>query len=84
MNKVRQEKIRIPRSLAGRGNVDLVFNADGKAANTVSINVPYSLSNLRRQKLDNLQTLQTLCLGFNTLDKPFGMIAAMNKGSLFQ
>ena len=34
-----QANIRIPRSLAGRGNVDLVFNVDGKSANTVSINV---------------------------------------------
>ncbi len=34
-----QANIRIPRSLAGRGNVDLVFTVDGKAANTVSLNV---------------------------------------------
>jgi len=34
-----QANIRIPRSLAGRGNVDLVFTADSKTANTVSLNV---------------------------------------------
>jgi uncharacterized protein (TIGR03437 family) len=34
-----QANIRIPRSLAGRGNVDLVFTVDSKTANTVSINV---------------------------------------------
>jgi uncharacterized protein (TIGR03437 family) len=34
-----QANILIPRSLAGRGNVDLVFTVDGKAANTVSFNV---------------------------------------------
>ncbi len=34
-----QANIRIPRSLAGRGNVDLVFSVNGKTANTVSINI---------------------------------------------
>ncbi|MGH9845895.1 MAG: hypothetical protein ACREEM_44890 [Blastocatellia bacterium] len=34
-----QANIRIPRSLAGRGNVDLVFTVDSKTANTVSLNV---------------------------------------------
>lgn len=36
---VDQANILIPRSVAGRGNVDLVFSADGKTANTVSINI---------------------------------------------
>ena len=36
---VDQANIRIPRSLAGRGNVDLVFSVDGKTANTVTINI---------------------------------------------
>ncbi len=34
-----QANIGIPRSLAGRGDVDLVFRVDGRAANTVSINI---------------------------------------------
>jgi len=34
-----QANIAIPRSLAGRGDVDLIFNVDGKAANTVSLNI---------------------------------------------
>lgn len=34
-----QANILVPRSLAGRGNVDVVFSANGKTANTVSINV---------------------------------------------
>lgn len=34
-----QANLRIPRSLAGRGNVDVVFKADNKTANTVTINV---------------------------------------------
>lgn len=34
-----QVNIAIPRSLAGRGNVDLVLRVDGKTANTVSISV---------------------------------------------
>jgi uncharacterized protein (TIGR03437 family) len=34
-----QANILIPRSLAGRGLVDVVFRADNKAANTVQINV---------------------------------------------
>lgn len=34
-----QANIRLPRSLAGRGNVDLVFTVDGKTANTVSLNI---------------------------------------------
>lgn len=34
-----QANIRIPRNLAGRGNVDLVFTVDSKTANTVSLNV---------------------------------------------
>ena len=29
----------IPRSLAGRGNVDLVFSVDGKAANAATLNI---------------------------------------------
>jgi hypothetical protein len=29
----------IPRSLAGRGTVDLVLNVDGKTANTVTLNI---------------------------------------------
>jgi uncharacterized protein (TIGR03437 family) len=36
---VDQANLRIPRSLAGRGNVDLVFSVDGKTANTVTINI---------------------------------------------
>lgn len=36
---VDQANILIPRSVAGRGNVDLVFSVDGKTANTVSINI---------------------------------------------
>jgi uncharacterized protein (TIGR03437 family) len=34
-----QANIVIPRSLAGRGNVDVVLSVDGKTANTVSINI---------------------------------------------
>ena len=34
-----QANIRIPRSLGGRGAVDLLFTVDGRAANTVSINI---------------------------------------------
>ncbi|HKQ78679.1 MAG TPA: hypothetical protein VJ810_33585, partial [Blastocatellia bacterium] len=34
-----QTNIAIPRSLAGRGDVDLVFSVDGKTANTVTINI---------------------------------------------
>jgi uncharacterized protein (TIGR03437 family) len=34
-----QANIRIPRSLAGRGNVDLVFTVDSKTANTVSFSI---------------------------------------------
>jgi uncharacterized protein (TIGR03437 family) len=34
-----QSNIRIPRSLAGRGDVDVVMTVDGKPANTVRINV---------------------------------------------
>jgi uncharacterized protein (TIGR03437 family) len=34
-----QANIAIPRSLAGRGNVDVVLRADGKTANAVTINV---------------------------------------------
>ena len=34
-----QVNILIPRSLAGRGNVDLVLNMDGQSANTVTINI---------------------------------------------
>ena len=30
---------RIPRTLAGRGDVDVVLKADGKASNVVTINV---------------------------------------------
>ncbi len=36
---VDQANIRIPRSLAGRGNVDVVLRVDGKTANTVTLNV---------------------------------------------
>ena len=36
---VDQANIRIPASLAGRGNVDVVLTVDKKAANTVTINV---------------------------------------------
>ena len=34
-----QVNARLPRSLAGRGNVDVVLTADGRAANTVTVNV---------------------------------------------
>jgi uncharacterized protein (TIGR03437 family) len=34
-----QANIRIPRSLAGRGKVNLVFTVQGRTANTVMINV---------------------------------------------
>lgn len=34
-----QANILIPRSLAGSGNVNVVFSADGKTANTVTINI---------------------------------------------
>jgi uncharacterized protein (TIGR03437 family) len=34
-----QANISIPRSLAGRGLVDVVFSADNKTANTVQINI---------------------------------------------
>lgn len=34
-----QANIAIPRSLAGRGNADLVLRVDGKTANTVSLNI---------------------------------------------
>jgi len=34
-----QTNIAIPRSLAGRGDVDLVFRVDGTTANTVSLNI---------------------------------------------
>jgi uncharacterized protein (TIGR03437 family) len=34
-----QANILIPRSLAGRGNVDLIFSVDGKTANPVSLNI---------------------------------------------
>jgi uncharacterized protein (TIGR03437 family) len=34
-----QVNVRLPRSLAGRGEVDVVLTADGKTANTVRINV---------------------------------------------
>jgi len=34
-----QGNIRIPRSLIGRGSVDVVFRADGKTANTVQITI---------------------------------------------
>ncbi len=36
---VDQANITIPRSLSGRGNVDLVLSADGNSSNTVSINI---------------------------------------------
>jgi uncharacterized protein (TIGR03437 family) len=34
-----QANVRIPRSLAGRGDVNVVFTVDGKTANTVTINI---------------------------------------------
>ncbi|MBS1790939.1 MAG: hypothetical protein JST85_24720 [Acidobacteria bacterium] len=34
-----QVNIAIPRSLSGRGNVDLILNVDGQSANTVTINI---------------------------------------------
>jgi uncharacterized protein (TIGR03437 family) len=34
-----QANVRIPRSLAGRGEVNVVFTVDGKTANTVTINI---------------------------------------------
>ncbi len=34
-----QGNIRIPRSLVGRGSVDVIFRADGKTANTVQITI---------------------------------------------
>jgi uncharacterized protein (TIGR03437 family) len=34
-----QANVRIPRSLAGRGEVNVVFTIDGKTANTVTINI---------------------------------------------
>lgn len=34
-----QINLRIPRSLIGRGEVDLVLMVDGKAANTVRVNI---------------------------------------------
>ena len=33
-----QVNLRVPRSLAGRGEVDIVLTADGKTANTVTVN----------------------------------------------
>ncbi|HMV81944.1 MAG TPA: hypothetical protein PLD20_00240 [Blastocatellia bacterium] len=36
---VDQANILIPRSVAGRGNIDVQLSVDGKAANTVSINI---------------------------------------------
>ncbi|MDQ3011521.1 MAG: c-type cytochrome [Acidobacteriota bacterium] len=36
---VDQTNIRIPRSLVGRGNIDMIFSVDGKTANTVILNV---------------------------------------------
>jgi uncharacterized protein (TIGR03437 family) len=32
-----QSNVRLPRSLAGRGEVDVVMTVDGKAANTVKV-----------------------------------------------
>ena len=34
-----QVNVRLPRSLAGRGEVEVAFTADGKAANAVRINL---------------------------------------------
>lgn len=34
-----QVNVRVPRSLAGRGQVDVVLTVDGKAANTVNVNI---------------------------------------------
>ena len=34
-----QVNVRLPRSLAGRGTVDLVLTVDGKQANTVQVNI---------------------------------------------
>jgi uncharacterized protein (TIGR03437 family) len=36
---VDQANIAIPRSLAGRGSVDLILSADGNSSNTVTINI---------------------------------------------
>ncbi|MGE0132928.1 MAG: hypothetical protein AB7U82_33025 [Blastocatellales bacterium] len=36
---LRQANIRVPRSLAGRGEIDVVLTVDGRAANTVKLNV---------------------------------------------
>ena len=33
-----QVNLRVPRSLAGRGEVDIVLRVDGKTANTVTVN----------------------------------------------
>jgi uncharacterized protein (TIGR03437 family) len=34
-----QVNVRLPRSLVGRGEVDVIFTADGKAANVVRVKV---------------------------------------------
>ena len=34
-----QLNVRVPRSLMGRGEVDVVFTVDGKTANTVRVNI---------------------------------------------
>jgi uncharacterized protein (TIGR03437 family) len=34
-----QINLRLPNGLAGRGNIDIVLNVDGKTANTVSMNI---------------------------------------------
>ncbi len=36
---VDQINVQLPRSLAGRGDVDVTLNVDGKAANTIKVNV---------------------------------------------
>ena len=36
---VDQANLQIPRSLAGRGNVEIAFTVDGKRANAVTINI---------------------------------------------
>jgi uncharacterized protein (TIGR03437 family) len=34
-----QVNVRVPRSLAGRGDVDIVLTVDGKTANVVTVNI---------------------------------------------
>lgn len=39
MTGLDQVNLRVPRSLAGRGEVDIVLTVDGKTANTVKVNI---------------------------------------------